>query len=79
MRSIIIITPNILLTASTAIVTLSSSQLAIDLVPFPLPTKLGASHELALGKLSFLTSLKRGKYPAIDEIPTSDMKNTSFI
>jgi hypothetical protein len=42
-------------------------------VPFPLPTKLGASHELALETV-FFDNLKRGKYPAIDEIPTSAIK-----
>ena len=62
--------PRTLLIASTDMVTLSSSQFAIDLVPFPLPIRFGAIQELACATV-FFESLKRGKYPAIDEIPTS--------
>ena len=64
--------PKIRLIASTDIVTLSSSQLAIARVPLPLPTKFGANQAFAW-ETDFFDNLRRGKYPAIDEIPTSDI------
>ena len=51
--------PSNLLAASTDIVTLSSSQFAIDLVPLPFPIRFGASQALDSATL-FLNNLNFG-------------------